>query len=355
MKSFDLKKNIKWILVAIIAVIFLMIPVFVKTNATLHIIILMMLYMYFASAWNIMGGYAGLFSLGNGIYVGLGAYVSAILWANTGLTPFIGMILGGLVAAAVSLIVGYPTFKLKGVYYALATVALLTAFKTFANSRETLFGIYFAGSNGYKITVENGFWNMQFATKVPYYYIIFILLVIIILVNVLISKSKLGYYFRSIGANQGSAASLGVNVVRQKLIAQFLTAFFTGIGGAFYAQLLRYFDPATVFGMDMSLDILIYAVVGGAGTVLGPLLGAGILYPLGQILNSTLQGLTGISTVVYGILLAAVVFYMPGGIVSTVKAMWNRHQAKKLLSGKDGRPNSDEKQDMAEGKGVDSK
>lgn len=329
------KINPTYVAVAIVLIILAVLPLFIKKNSVLHVVILTMLYMYYASAWNIMGGYAGLFSLGNGIYIGLGAYVSALLWANLNLTPFIGMIIGGLVAGLISLVVGYPTFKLKGVYYALATMALLNAFKTFGNSRESIFGVHFGGSNGYKVTVKNSLYNMQFASKVPYYYILLALLFIIICVSIWISRSKIGYYFRSIDANQGSAASLGVNVVKQKLIAQFMTAFFTGVGGAFYAQLLRYFDPTTVFGADMSIDILIYAVVGGAGTILGPLVGAAILVPLNQFLNSNLQGLTGLSTVIYGVLLAVVVFYLPGGIMSSVNAIWNRYKAKKAHAARD--------------------
>lgn len=327
-----MQKNISSkIFLALLLAVLLILPAAVDLGYLLQSAIVILLYMYWACCWNIMGGYAGLFSLGNGIYIGLGAYTSAILWVNLGLTPWLGMLAGGLVAGLISLAMGYPTFKLKGMYYSLATFALLSVFRIIFTSNKYLFGIQIYGSDGYKIPVDVGFWNMQFNSKLGYYYIVIALVVISIAVCKFISKSQMGYYFRAIKANQGSAASLGVNVVKLKLQAQFITAFLTGVGGAFYAQLMQYLGPSTIFGTDLSITILILVIVGGSGTLWGPVVGAAILMPLNQYFRTALSNVSGLATIIYGLTLALVVFFAPGGILGVASSCINKRRAAKAV------------------------
>ncbi len=330
-----MNKKVSATLLGILLLVLLITPAAVDLGYLLQSAIVIFLYMYWACCWNIMGGFAGLFSMGNGIYIGLGAYTSAILWVELGMTPWLGMLVGGLVAGLVSLIIGYPTFKLKGIYYSLATFALLSVFKIIFTSNKYIFGIHTYGSDGYKIPVEVGFWNMQFDSKLGYYYVVIALVIIAMMVCKMISKSQMGYYFRAIKANQGSAASLGVNVVKLKLQAQFITAFLTGVGGAFYAQMMQYLGPTTIFGTDLSVTILILVIVGGSGTLWGPVIGAAILMPLNQFFRTALSSFTGLATVIYGLTLAVMVFFAPGGILGVINNYRNKRKAAQAIESVD--------------------
>lgn len=332
-----MNKKTSSILLGVLLAILLIVPAAVDLGYLLQSAIVIFLYMYWACCWNIMGGFAGLFSMGNGIYIGLGAYTSAILWVELGLTPWLGMLVGGLVAGIVSVIIGYPTFKLKGMYYSLATFALLSVFKIIFTSNKYILGIHTYGSDGYKIPVEVGFWNMQFNSKLGYYYIVIALVVVAIVVSKFISKSQMGYYFRAIKANQGSAASLGVNVVRLKIQAQFITAFLTGVGGAFYAQMMQYLGPSTIFGTDLSVTILILVIVGGSGTLWGPVVGAAILMPLNQFFRTALSSYSGLATVIYGVTLAVMVFFAPGGVLGVINKYRSKRKATQAIKDSSGK------------------
>jgi len=309
----NMKKTISLVVLFVLAVV---LPAVIDMGFLMTALVQMVLYMYWACAWNIMGGYAGLFSLGNGIYIGVGAYTTGILYVSYGVNPWIGIIIGGIIAGLLSLIIGYPTFRIKGLYYSLATFALLAVMKVIFQNTKIMFGIPMGGSDGYKIPRLDVPAEMQFANNLAYYYITLALLVIILFVSYSISKSKTGYYFRAINANDMAASSLGVNVIALKLKAKFITALFTGIGGGVFTMLLRYIDPGSVFGVDMSINIMIMAVTGGSGTLWGPVLGAGLLRVMNQIFVSVLGSrFVGIPTVVFGVMLMLVVCLIPGGIL----------------------------------------
>lgn len=297
----------------------------------MSILIVAVLYMYWTSAWNLMGGYAGLFSLGNGIYIGLGAYITAVLYVYYGISPFAGIMIAGLLTGGFSALIGYPTFKIKGIYYSLATFALLLVLKIVFTTQKSIFGLYLGGSDGFKIPLGNLMAkNMQFAEKLPYYYIVLALLVIILVVSNYISQNKIGYYFRAINANTDAAASLGISVVSQKIKAQFLSAFFTAVGGGFYCMLISYIDPSTVFGADMSINILIMCIVGGANTLWGPVIGAGLLYIINRIAAIYFASrVVGMATIIFGATLMIVIFFIPGGLLGWLKGIfYSRKNAK---------------------------
>lgn len=308
----------------------IVVPLVVDFGYTMYSLVLVVLYMYWASAWNIMGGYTGLFAIGNGMYAGIGAYATGILFMFHGISPWLGIFIAGIIAGLVSLAVGYPVFRLKGMYYALATIAMMSALKIIFANETVVLGYHTNGANGLQIPVTGRIQDMQFMTKLGYYYVILFLLVVLLLVSNLISKSKMGYYFRAIKADEEAAGSLGVNVLGYKMTSHFISAFFTAIGGGFYAMLMVYVDPKTVFSFDFSVNMLLMAIIGGVGRLWGPILGAGILVPVKEIIRVNLgTKVAGLSAVMYGMVLMFVIYFMPNGILGWIS---DRISAAKLRS-----------------------
>jgi len=307
---------------AAVLIIGLLVPVFVTNSFYMQSMIFIVLYMYWASSWNILGGYAGLFALGNGLYIGVGAYVAAVLFVHYGITPWIGMVIAGLMAGVLSIVIGYPVFKLKGIYYALATCALMVVFELVFNNEMTIFGIVTGGPNGLRFPMTGSALDMQFSSRNGYFYIALALLIIVLLVSDRIEHTKMGYYFRSIRANQDAAASLGVHVLRYKLTAHFISAFFTAVGGAVYATTFLYVHARTVFGIDLSFAIVLFCVVGGTNTLWGPVIGAILMVPIQQALRIAAGAeLAAMSSLIYGVVLCIVILFMPDGILGAVKKL----------------------------------
>ena len=315
------KKKTQMIVLGIILLLLIVLPAVLNLGvSTMSILITVLLYMYYASAWNIMGGYTGLFSLGSGLYVGLGAYITACLYVYAGITPWIGIIIAAIVTGLFSMLLGYPTFKLQALYYSLATFALLQVALNIFKNYKTIAGIKLGAAEGFKIPTADSPINMQFTSKLPYYYIILGLLVIILLVSYYISHNKDGFYFRAISANMEAASSLGVNVLGMKLRAQFISAFFLAVGGGFYCMFMNYIDPSKLFGNDLSINIMIMCVVGGANTLWGPVIGAGLLYTVNRIVTIYASSVSGLANVVFGAILILVVLFMPGGLLPYLKS-----------------------------------
>lgn len=321
----------KCIIFGIILLLLIFLPVVLDLSlSTMTIIVMVLLYMYWASSWNIMGGYTGLFSLGNGIYVGLGAYITACLYVYAGITPYMGIVLAGLITGLISIAIAFPAFRLQSVFYSLATIALLNALRIIFMNCKSIFGIYVGGSDGFKIPMSGLAINMQFASKLPYYYIILGLLFVVLLVSYYLSVTRSGYYFRAISANEGAAASMGINVFNMKVKAQFISAFFTAVGGGFYCIFINYISPDTLFSDSMSVNIMMMAVVGGANTLWGPVLGAGIMYTLNRVVTMYAPTfLTGVADFIFGIILMVCVFFMPSGILHYVAKFRENQKAKK--------------------------
>lgn len=328
----DLKK--RYVPIAILAVVGLCVPLVFKTSFYMQSAIYVVLYMYWASAWNILGGYTGLFALGNGLYIGVGAYTATLLFYHLNVSPWFGMIAAGLICGILSVIIGYPVFRLKGMYYALATIALMSACETIFNNEMTIFGIYTGGPNGLRFPLTGSALNMQFSSKNGYFYVALVLLIIVMLVSDWITHSKMGYYFRSVRANPDAASSLGVDVLKYKLTAHFISAFFIGIGGAVYVTTFNYVSAKTVFGMDLSFAMVLFTIIGGANTLWGPVLGALIMVPIQQALRiASGSDMAALSTMIYGLVLCLAMMFMPDGILGQLKivASKRRKQSEKLI------------------------
>ena len=291
------------------------IPFFVKMGYTLQIFVITFLYASWASSWNVIGGYAGQLALGNGLYIGIGAYVMAALFKFNNITPWVGMLIAGLIAGILSVVFSFPCFRLRGIYYALSTACFLQVGRTILIEEDMILGYKTGGAMGIKLSWKGGFWNMQFDKMSGYFYMAMGLLIFCLVVSYVVEHSRMGYYLKAINTNQDAAAALGVNVMKYKLYAQFITAFLTAVGGALYAALLQFVEPNTVLAYNLSTMIVLLVVVGGRGTLWGPVFGAFLMVPLDQILRARLGGqIAGLSTIIYGVVLMIVVMFLPSGL-----------------------------------------
>lgn len=301
-------------------IILLILPLFLPTYF-LHIMITMFFFAFVSEAWNIIGGYAGQLSLGNAAFFGLGAYGAVLLTHYYNIPPWIGGILiGGAAAIVLSLITGLACFRLRGPYFAISTLAIGEVMRlVFLNQRKITFG-----AEGITIPYKgNSLLYLQFLSKAPYYYIALALMLLGMYITWRIGKSRVGHYLVAINQNQDAAEAVGVNSVRAKQIALSVSAFLTAVGGTFYAQYIYFIDPDFVFGLGLSIEFALIAIVGGVGTVMGPVIGSFLLRPAMESTNALL-GATymGVHLIVYGGLLIAVVMFKPEGLMGWVRNLY---------------------------------
>lgn len=337
MKSMQAKTRNKLLLAVGILIVFI-IPLFIKNGYTLQALCMVVMYAYLASSWNIISGFGGQFSLGHSVYFGIGAYVSTLLYNVYNISPWIGMLIGALVAGILAIIVSYPCFKLSGTYFTLSTLAFLHVIRLLVTTQDKIFGFETKGAQGLLLSWSgDGLSNMQFNDKRSYLYVILVFLVIVVGVSYYIRNSKTGYCLAAINTNQVAAESLGVNVLYYKLKAMFISAAFTAIGGTFYAQLIMFLDPVRIFGADLSTEIMVFAVVGGSGTIFGPLLGALLMVPINEFARSYFGAqLSGLGPLIYGCVLCIIVFFLPGGLLPNIKAFYKKlHHARSCKAQKD--------------------
>ena len=293
----------------IIAIIF---PLVITNTAVQHVMILFFMFAIMGVAWNIMGGYAGMFSFGQVAFFGIGAYTSSFLLMTCHVNPWIGLIAGGLVAAVVAAAIGYPCSNLRGHYFAIASIAFGEIVRTHFNNWKLV-----GAAEGLSLPMlDEGFRNFMFhSTKLPYYYIALAFLIIAVIVCYIVSTSKMGYYFRAIKESHDVAKVLGVNVILYRLIAIMMSAFLTAMAGTFYAQYVLYIDPESVMLLPVSVQIVLISMLGGAGTLMGPVVGAAILIPIAEVTRIWLghKG-TGIDMLIYGFLITLISVYQPKGV-----------------------------------------
>ena len=288
-------------------------PLIVKDTYTRNILVLTLMYAALSQSWNILGGYCGQISLGHALYFGLGAYTTSLAFTKFGVLPWFGMLGGGVVAAAVAVILGYPCFRLRGHYFVIATIVIAeTAYLLFLNWD------WAGAAMGIDVPVRHDSWlTFQFArSKLPYFYFALVLALVTWIVTWAFENSRFGYWWRAVKDDPLAAESLGVVVFRSKMAAAAVSAFFTAVGGSFYAQFVSYIDPESVMSFQFSLLIALPAVLGGIGTLWGPALGAAVLIPLTEVTRSYAGGSgKGIDLIVYGALVIAVALSRPDGIV----------------------------------------
>jgi branched-chain amino acid transport system permease protein len=287
------------------------------------VLIFVFFYAYLGQAWNLIGGYGGQLSAGHAAFVGLGAYTTTLLAMHLALSPWLGMLAGAAVAALLGGLIGVLGFRfgLRGFYFVLLTVAFAEVCRVVALNTELT-----GGALGLYITFTGDPWQLQFRDNRAYYYLALALMLLATGVVAVVERSRFGAYLAAIREDEDAAEALGVNTFRCKLAAMVLSAFLTGLGGAFYANYLFSLQPSTVFGIPLSVDIIIRPVVGGAGTLLGPILGAFILAPLAEVSRIYLgqTGFFGAHLVAYGLLLVAVVLFLPRGAYPALRRAFGR-------------------------------
>ena len=290
---------------------------FIRSPFHLDILIMIFLWAMLASSWNIAGGYAGMFSLGHGAFIGIGAYMSSMLFIHFKLSPWIGMIAGAVAAGIVASFLGSICGKLRGHYFALATIA----FVELTNISGVQLKELTRGSEGLTIPFHPGWANFMFESKTTYAYIGLILTACFYFLTLALHRSKLGYYLVAMREDEDAAKSLAINTPRIKMISIGLSGFLAAIGGTFYAQYILFIEPDTVLSFNFSVQVALVTIVGGMGTALGPVVGSFLLTPLSMLLRAYLGGgLAGLHIVIYGFLLIIVVFFIPDGIVNAIQA-----------------------------------
>jgi len=320
-----LKDTINKAFLILVAVVAFGLPLIVKSPTWLHIIVLIYFYAYLTTSWNMVGGFAGVLPLGHAVFIGIGAYTSTILSLQYGISPWIGMFIGGILAMLIGMLIGLPTFKMRGAYFALATIAFAEGFRVMIENIDFLGPLKVNGPRGLQIPpLDTGFVNFMFSTKEPYYYIILLMLIAVLFITWFISKSKLGYSLTAGGEEPEAAMALGVNVSKAKLIAMAMSSFFTALAGTFYAQFSLFIHPKSIISLDVSFEIAFIALIGGRGSIAGPVLGALLLRPVSDLSRIYFGDiLPGLHLIIYGVVLVLVMIYQPRGIQESLTRIYD--------------------------------
>lgn len=299
------------IYLSVLALFLLAAPFIFQARYSQHVLILVLLYVTLGSAWNLLGGFAGQLSLGHAAFFGIGAYTAAILASKTGLSPWWAMVAGPIVVLPIALLVGWICFRLRGPYFTLATIAVGEVVRLVALNWSDLTG----GAVGVVIrpSIFSG------TSKFPYYYIVLILAGSTVALCQRVSRRKLGYYLMAIREDEETAESIGIDSTRYKLIALAISAGLTAIAGAFYANYFMFVDPTIVLPLALSVEIVLMAIIGGLGTVAGPVLGAVLLKLSSEVFRNEFSRA---NLLIYGALLVIVILFMPGGLMGGIRKLF---------------------------------
>jgi branched-chain amino acid transport system permease protein len=275
-----------------------------------------------AAAWNIIGGFGGQFSLGHGVFFAIGAYLTAGLVINLGWSPWLTMVPIALLAAAAAMLISWPTFRLRGPFFAIATLAFNEVAFVMANHMESLTG----GPRGLMVPFKAGFANMIFRDRWQYALLMFGFAALVIGITVWLRRSRLGYYLLAVREDEDAARAAGINVLAVKLKGMGLSAALTSIGGTLFAMYLRFVDPPTLFTLsDVGVKFALLSLIGGIGTIAGPLLGAALIIPFENWLRAEFaNSLPGMSLAILGILMVLAALFMKRGVSGALQDLLRR-------------------------------
>jgi branched-chain amino acid transport system permease protein len=315
-----------WPVLGVVVAVMLVLPLVIKSSFAVDILIRILLFAFIGSAWNLMGGYAKQLSLGHVAFFGLGAYTSTLLQIDFGISPWIGMVAGGIVGMLASLPIGWLCFRLRGPYFTIATIAtaqvLMLIFLKFRN--------FAWGAEGTTIpNLGHAPLMMQFESKAAYYYIALGLLALALAITAWIERARVGYYLVAIGEDQDAAEAVGVDAARVKREIYMISAFLTALAGTFYTQFIYFIDPQTAFNFSVSIEAALVSIVGGIGTLWGPVIGTVLLETTSALLQSWLgNSIGGVQLTVYSLILMAVILWRPTGIMGYLSEVYARRRTK---------------------------
>lgn len=339
--------SLGWLTLAAGVAALFFVPRFVESTYALHMMILIFINIVVGSAWNIVGGYTGQYSVGHAAYFGVGAYTVMMLLQYRQIAPWFGVWAGVVAALVVSLVIGSICFRLRGPYFVLASIAVAEILRVTVLNLKNVTN----GAEGILIInipplVVGGTTVTDWMSKVPFYYVGLVFAILVVSAAVLVKHSKLGYYFQAIREDQDAAHSLGINLTLYKNIALAISAVFTAMAGSLYAVYVGFIDPTTVLPLDLSVQIVMICIIGGIGTIPGPVIGALVLVPLSEALRSNmladalidwgvLQADSGLGAflkehlsqahvLIYGILVVIVILFMPQGVLGFLRRLMTR-------------------------------
>ena len=316
-----MKKTTKNLLLnGALIVLMALLPLLSKDEYYRHILVMTYYSACLASSWNLVGGFMGQITFAHMAYFGIGAYSVTILSVTHGVSPWIGAVVGMLLSAAACFLISYPTLKIRGPFFVLITIAFLNICRILA--------VYFRGltkgSMGISTPFKPSFANFVFRSKLAYVYISLILLVIVLAINYYLLNSKLGYRIVALRENRDAAQAIGVNPTWPRIIVACISAALAGLTGVVYARYSLFLDPDIAFSMDTNTRIILMAIIGGTGSLWGPVLGAALLVPSAEILRAALSKRAGLDQLIYGIILIVLILLQPEGLLGGLQKIRDR-------------------------------
>ena len=319
--------------VAVLAVLLVPLPL-VLPGAQEAVVVRVLIFAILSIGWNVMSGFGGMFSFGHAAYFGLGAYTTAWLLVEHDVSPWIGMAAGMAVAAVFAVVIGFLAlrYKLRGAYFALATFAFAEMLRLWATNSD-----FVNRAEGYHVPLlpENSWWYLQFEPGSPnYFWIALALTVAALVASIQFLRSRAGQFTLAARDDEEAAASIGIPVMRYKLMTMALAGAISSVAGAFYVQYYLFVDPDLAFGSSQSIQAILPAVIGGVATIWGPVIGAAVLGPLSDVTATVLrnpppfldflQGRGGLDVILYGLLLIVIILLLPKGIYGALRDRWSR-------------------------------
>ena len=307
--------------ITVVLILMLPIPWLVQSEFFLNFAIMLLFSAFLGQAWNVLGGYGGQFSFGHAAFFGTGAYATAVLQTTFGINPWFGFVLAGLAGASMGLVVGFLSFRfgLKGAYFALVTLAFAEVLRILVNTAD------FTGAGvGILIPLDQGAANLQFMDKTGFYLLALALVALGLFITAHLDNSRFGARLMAVRENEDAARASGVNVFEIKLRAIAFSGSLAGLAGAFYTQYFLYLDPTIAYGPTVSIEALLVPIIGGTGTLFGPLLGAAALHTISEITQHVAADAPGLNLVVYGVLLVLMVLFLPSGLWGLVTRLRRR-------------------------------
>jgi len=307
------------------AVVLALIPIWVESPYALHIFILLFIAIALGESWNVIGGFAGQYSVGHSAWYGLGAYTAFVLLQRKGIAPWFGVWAAVALSVIIALVVGWITFRLRGPYFVLASIAVAEIIRLLAlNTKDLTNGAEGILASDLPPLKLGGTVITDWNSKTPYFYMGLAMAVFTIAVNYVVKRSKLGYYLQAIREDQDAAHSLGIPLTMVKNAALGISAACTALVGSFAAFYVGFIEPNQVFGIDVSIQMVLTAIIGGIGTVAGPVLGAVVLVLISEALRASIAQA---HLLVYGILVIVVILVMPDGFLGFIAHRLRRKAA----------------------------